>query len=548
MGSGVSWKSLQEELDAWRATFRSLADGVVVADREGKVLFSNPVAERLLGIVPQGSTPAAGRGVSGYYFPDKVTPYSTEHLPLARAMRGETVTDEVIFLRNAHRPAGAWFSVSSRPLRDRGGAICGGVAIFRDITGYQQAFERITLETMPLRRTRKLAAGSRFTDHFQQLAQFMESFAPLLRAVEQTADSVVITDKQGIIEYVNPAFEATTGYSRDEVLGRSPAILKSGRHDAEFYKKLWDQILGGQPFRGTIINRKKTGELYWSEQTITPMKDQDGEITHFVSVLKDITDLRKRHEQEFHLGLAREVQQRFYNVAASMPGFDIAATAYPADETGGDCLDLILLPDGCLGIVVGDVSGHGIGSALVMAETRAYLRSFVKAASDVGEILTQVNRELVEDLEGGRSVTLLLARIDPHARSLVYASAGHVPGFLLDSAGEVASAMEATGPPLGFFGDYQFPSSDVIPLDPGKIVLLLTDGVTESTAPDNLEFGARRAIEYVRSHQHEPARQIAEGLYQATRAFVAHQPQRDDITLAVLKVDQESHSTENEKD
>jgi serine phosphatase RsbU (regulator of sigma subunit) len=175
------------------------------------------------------------------------------------------------------------------------------------------------------------------------------------------------------------------------------------------------------------------------------------------------------------------------------------------------------------------------------------VRSFLKTASDVGEILTQVNRELVEDLEGGRSVTLLLARIDPHTRSLVYASAGHVPGFLLDSAGEVAFVMEATGPPLGFFGDSEFSSSDVIPLDPGKIVLLLTDGVTESTAPDNLEFGAKRAIEYVRSHQHEPARQIAEGLYQATRAFAAHQPQRDDITLAVLKVDRESHHLENGK-
>ena len=543
MGSELRWESLQEEVETWRAIFGDSADGILVADQQGKVLFSNPVAERLLGVGSQDSSPAAWRSNSGFHFPDKVTPYPPDDLPLARAMRGGTVTDEVVFLQNPHRPAGAWVSVSTRPLKNSAGSICGGVAVLRDITGYRQALEKTAQATMRLRRTSEPTAGPRFTDHFQHFLQFMESFAPLARAVEQTADSVVITNKQGIIEYVNPAFEVTTGYSRDEVLGRSPAILKSGMHDAEFYKKLWNQILGGQPFRGTIINRKKTGELYWSEQTITPMKDQDGEITHFVSVLKDITDLRKRHEQEFHLGLAREVQQRFYNVAASVPGFDIAAAAYPANETGGDCLDLISLPDGCLGIVIGDVSGHGIGSALVMAETRAYVRSFLKTASDVGEILTKVNRELVEDLEGGRSVTLLLARIDPHTRSLVYASAGHVPGFLLDSSGEVASVMEATGPPLGFFRDSEFSSSDVIPLDPGKIVLLLTDGVTESTTSDNLEFGAKRAIEYVRSHQHEPARQIAEGLYQATRAFAAHQPQRDDITLAVLKVDQEGHNT-----
>ena len=324
MGSELRWESLQEEVETWRAIFGDFADGILIADQQGKVLFSNPVAERLLGVGPQDSSPAAWRSNSGFHFPDKVTPYAPDDLPLARAMRGETFTDEVVFLQNPHRPGGAWVSVSTKPLRSGAGSICGGVAVLRDITGYQEALEKTAQATMRLRRTSEPTAGPRFTDHFQHFLQFMESFAPLASAVEQTADSVVITNKQGIIEYVNPAFEVTTGYSRDEVLGRSPAILKSGMHDAEFYKKLWNQILGGQPFRGTIINRKKTGELYWSEQTITPMKDQDGEITHFVSVLKDITDLRKRHEQEFHLGLAREVQQRFYNVAASVPGFDIA--------------------------------------------------------------------------------------------------------------------------------------------------------------------------------------------------------------------------------
>jgi PAS domain S-box-containing protein len=82
---------------------------------------------------------------------------------------------------------------------------------------------------------------------------------------------VIITDKEGFIEYVNPAFETTTGYSREDALGKTPRILKSGEHDEEFYQKLWSQILSGQPYRGTIINRKKTGETYWSEQTTTPM-------------------------------------------------------------------------------------------------------------------------------------------------------------------------------------------------------------------------------------------------------------------------------------
>ena len=92
----------------------------------------------------------------------------------------------------------------------------------------------------------------------------MGRYDRLIRAVEQTADTVIITDRQGIIEYVNPAFEETAGYSANEVMGRTPSLLKSGLHDAQFYKELWAQIMTGKPFRGIIINRKKSGELYWA--------------------------------------------------------------------------------------------------------------------------------------------------------------------------------------------------------------------------------------------------------------------------------------------
>ena len=157
----------------------------------------------------------------------------------------------------------------------------------------------------------------------------------LARVVEQTADSILITDSRGIIEYVNPAFEKISGYSAAEVLGQKPGMLKSGRHDGQFYRNLWGKLISGDPFQGTIINRKKSGDLYWSEQTITPIKDQAGATTHFVSVMKDMTARRKQQEQECHMALAREVQQRYYHATASLPGFDIAAAAYPADDTGG---------------------------------------------------------------------------------------------------------------------------------------------------------------------------------------------------------------------
>ena len=247
----------------------------------------------------------------------------------------------------------------------------------------------------------------------EQLRRLRGRHDRLGRAVEQTADTVVITNRQGVIEYVNPAFEETTGYSVKEALGRTPSLLKSGLHDEQFYKELWALIMAGKPFRGVVINRKKSGQLYWSAQTISSIKDENGEITHFVSVLKDVTLLRKQQELEFYLQMAHEVQQRLNTTVASLPGFDIAGTVCSATLTGGDYFDFIAQPDGGLCVAIGDVSGHGFGAALVMAETRAYVRSYATLESDMGAILSRVNNALVTDLDGGQHVTLLLARIDP---------------------------------------------------------------------------------------------------------------------------------------
>jgi len=118
----------------------------------------------------------------------------------------------------------------------------------------------------------------------------------LSSAVEQTADSVLITDPDGIIAYVNPAFEKTTGYTRHEAIGRKSSLVKSGQHDQDFYRRLWGAIRQGEPYRAVFINRRKSGELYYEEKTITPLKDTQGRITHYVSTGKDITERKKAEE------------------------------------------------------------------------------------------------------------------------------------------------------------------------------------------------------------------------------------------------------------
>jgi PAS domain S-box-containing protein len=113
------------------------------------------------------------------------------------------------------------------------------------------------------------------------------------RAIEQTADSVFITDRNGIIQYVNPAFQQLTGFTAAEAHGNTPRIFKSGRHDLRYYQNLWKTILSGRTHRFVVTNKSKDGRLYDEDQTVTPIRDDEGQITHFVATGRDITS-RKR--------------------------------------------------------------------------------------------------------------------------------------------------------------------------------------------------------------------------------------------------------------
>lgn len=357
----------------------------------------------------------------------------------------------------------------------------------------------------------------------------------LSNAVEQTADTVLISDSTGRIQYVNPAFEGTTGYTREEALGGTPRLLKSGCHGEDFYHQMWSRLLAGEPYRGTLVNRKKSGELYWANQTITPIKDPQGTVTHFVAVLKDVTEIRKYHEQEVQLRLARAVQERFFPVPPRVPGLDIAAASHPAAETGGDYFDFIEGADGVLYIAIGDVSGHGFDAALIMALTRAYMRSYATLDMDAGEVLARVNRAIIGDLEPERYVTMLLVRLDVATASLSYANAGHIPGALLDPSRGADWILDSTGTPLGLFADAAFPTRQC-QFRTDQILVLGTDGATETSDLDDTPFGRDGVLDYVRSHASDTAQQIAAGVYRAARSFGASDEQHDDITSVIVKV------------
>ncbi len=120
----------------------------------------------------------------------------------------------------------------------------------------------------------------------------------LVAAVEQAGEIIFVTDPQGAISYANPAFAEVTGYSREEVLGKNPRLLKSGVQDEAFYRDLWETITAGRTWRGRLVNRRKDGSLYTEEATLSPVRDQQGEITHFIAVKRDVTAVLALEEEK----------------------------------------------------------------------------------------------------------------------------------------------------------------------------------------------------------------------------------------------------------
>jgi PAS domain S-box-containing protein len=132
-------------------------------------------------------------------------------------------------------------------------------------------------------------------------------------ALATAANAIIITDPKGLILWSNPAFTTLTGYTAAEAAGQTPRLLKSGQHDATFYRKLWETILSGRVWRGEFINRRKDGSLYHGEQTITPVRGEAGAITHFIGVMNDVT-ARKRAEEE-----SRETHKRLQELLEYSP-------------------------------------------------------------------------------------------------------------------------------------------------------------------------------------------------------------------------------------
>lgn len=251
---------------------------------------------------------------------------------------------------------------------------------------------------------------------------------------------------------------------------------------------------------------------------------------------------RRRRMEQAMMGLqsdvlqARRVQEGLYpQHPPEVSGLDLVGMSRPADHASGDCYDFIPTPDGRVAAVVGDVSGHGLAAALLVASTRAYLRASLEEQRDPGRVLERVNRLLSGDISEERFVTLSLALLDPATGALECAVAGHPASYLLDPAGRVKATFANRSLPLGILPDTSYPTARGVTMEAGDVLIMVSDGLLETCSPDGEPFGLGRALGALFAERRRSARAIVEALFQALDGFRRGTPPRDDVTAVVVK-------------
>ena len=252
------------------------------------------------------------------------------------------------------------------------------------------------------------------------------------------------------------------------------------------------------------------------------------------SVLRGLEEAVERERAEGEMGAAAKIQLGLLPTRSpDVTGYDVAGWNAPAERTGGDFYGWLTLPDGRTIVVLADVSGHGLGAAMVAVLCRAYARACLETAADEQEAATRLNRLLSTDVPPGMFATLVMVALIPGSDRVEVLSAGHGPIYLMRRGGEIES-LEAAGLPLGVDETAEFAKGTVTTMGEGDTLVLVSDGVFERRREDGAMFGTGRLIEVARSMAAD-AESLVRAIREAADGFAAGEPAQDDVTIVAIR-------------
>jgi len=375
------------------------------------------------------------------------------------------------------------------------------------------------------------------------------------RALDVAAEGVTIADARlpdRPLIYVNEGFERMTGYAAADVMGRNCRLLQGPDTDAADVAEIRSALEEHRECVVEILNYRKDGTTFWNRLSITPVRNVSGEVTHFIGVQSDVTarrlaedGLRRSKEVlEQDLRLAARVQQALLPPAEFEAGaLRIAHAFHPCDDLAGDAVGIVPLTPDRLALYLLDVSGHGVGAAL-LSFTLTHLLSPAAGGAilteDTGSgpvvvppsrVAERLNRQFPMD-RTRQYFTLVYGVIDPLTGRFDYVTAGHPSPIKLPGGG-VPFAVEGAGLPIGMLDEAAY--DDVtLTLEPGDRLYFYTDGVIEALDAHDAEFGHPRLLEAIAARRGLPLRAGLEAVAAEVRAWCGGRL-RDDVSLLAVE-------------
>ncbi|MCK2088875.1 SpoIIE family protein phosphatase [Thauera aromatica] len=382
--------------------------------------------------------------------------------------------------------------------------------------------------------------------------QAQEKMRVLATALEYSPTSVLITSPAGLIEYVNPHFVRSTGYTADEVVSKNPRLLSSGLTGRDVYKNLWATLHRGEVWSGELINRAKDGRIYRAEAHIAPVKDDQGRTSRYVAIQLDITSKHEAEQaairaRQRELEISANIQQQllFGQLPSNMPAYSIACFSEASQVVDGDFYTFTTLGPASFEVLTGDVMGKGVSAALVGAGVKnTYREVFLdlmigangqglpSPAALINAIHARTSPHLI-DL--GVFVTLSLLRFDHAASTVTWVNAGHGPTLLATGQGEVQELL-GDNMPLGVMQEEIY-VEHVTPMRQGDTLLVFTDGLSEATDGQQNQYGIERVKNALQHSQQVglSPQSTLDKMRAEVGHFTDHGKLHDDLTVILVQ-------------
>jgi len=334
----------------------------------------------------------------------------------------------------------------------------------------------------------------------------------LQKATNASSEGITIStmsSKDRPLIYVNEGFQRMTGYLHEEVIGRNCRFLQGDDTDQVAVQKIRDAVSKGESCVVELLNYKKDGTPFWNRLSITPIVNNDNEVTHYVGVQSNITDLTETRNELIQankklqlfrtnilaeLDQARMVQQFLFPVELpQLSKVSFANFFKPMEQVGGDLYDIIELPHDNFGLLVADVTGHGIPAALLTFMLSTTFKNASKQLTSPADIISLTNERLFEKMPGDSFVTMFYAQYNTTSDILTYVSAGHPEAYVLRSSTNEAIPLSTGGTIIGAFSRDEISFEEIeIQLQAGDKVIIYTDAIIDSI--DNSENPIKNAL------------------------------------------------------